>query len=477
MNFIPRISGFTKEHLPPVARLIRRAYGVVPIERRLGEHFTKTRLLLQGAEFWDEEKIADFQLRKLKEIVTFAAKNVPFYEDLYRKHGVDVAEIRTLQDVKLLPSISKEDLRDHLEHFVARGFQTNKLEYMTTGGSTALPVRFYLEGTKSNAIEWAFLYNAWSRVGYQPGVRCVVFRGGFIGSDQNRRYWSFDPLRKELHFSSYHLTNELIPAFLKRARDFHPEFIQAYPSAITIIAKYIKEHELTAKDFFPQVKAILCGSENLYPAQRELLEGIFECRIFSWYGHAERVILAPECEVSNSYHIYPQYGLTEVLASDGKDAEPGQVGELVGTGFHNLACPLIRYRTKDLAVPSKDYCACGRKCRLLERVEGRLQELAVTAGGRLISMTAINMHSGVFDEVKQFQFLQRKLGELELHLVPNDRFDTSSYAKIRKEIEQKLGLDMTLELRIVQHIPLTKSGKSRFLVQELPIDHFDGVNR
>jgi phenylacetate-CoA ligase len=477
MNFVSKIGSFTKELPSPVTHLIRRAYAVIPMEKRLGEHFTKTRQFLHGADFWDEAKITNFQLQRLKELVTFAAENVPFYEDLYRRQGVEVAEIRALEDVKLLPSISKEDVRDNLEQFVARGVNKNALEYVTTGGSTALPVGFYLESPKSNAIEWAFICNAWSRAGYQPGVRTVVFRGGFVGSDQKHRYWSLDPLRKELHFSSYHLTAELIPVFLKRARDFHPEFIQAYPSAITIIAKYLKEHGLNATEFFPEVKGILCGSESVYPAQRALLEGVFQCRVFSWYGHAERVILAPECEISSRYHIYPQYGLTEVIAPDGKEAEAGELGELVGTGFNNFACPLIRYRTRDLAVPSGDSCKCGRKHRLLERVDGRLQELAVTAGGRLISMTAINMHNDVFDDVKQFQFLQRKQGEIELQLVPNDRFNTSSSAKIRRVIQEKLGGDMTLGLRIVQQIPATKSGKSRFLIQELPIDHFDGVTR
>ena len=64
---------------------------------------------------------------------------------------------------------------------------------------------------------------------------------------------------------------------------------------------------------FESVRAILCGSENIYKPQRRLLKDVFKGRVYSWYGHSEQVSLAGECEKSSYYHIFPEYGITELI--------------------------------------------------------------------------------------------------------------------------------------------------------------------
>ena len=127
----------------------------------------------------------------------------------------------------------------------------------------------------------------------------------------------------------------------------------------------------------------------------------------------------------------------------------------------------------DLAVPANGKCECGRDCPLLKKVEGRLQELIVTGTGRLISMTAINMHSDVFDNVKQFQFYQEKKGEVIFNIVRKQSYTDHDTEYIRKELYKKLGDDVNLIIRFVDHIPRTQRGKYRFLIQKLPIEFGD----
>ena len=262
-----------------------------------------------------------------------------------------------------------------------------------------------------------------------------------------------------------------MPKYIEKIKKFKPDFIQAYPSAITILAKFMKEYNIEP---FPSVKAILCGSENLYNWQRELLEEVFQSRVYSWYGHSERAVLAGECEKSAFYHIFPEYGFVEFIGKDGKPVTgEDKMGEIVATGLNNFICPLIRYRTMDLAVPTNGKCECGRNYSLLKKVEGRLQELIVTKNGRLISMTAINMHSNVFDNVKQFQFYQDKKGEVIFNIVRKDGYTEKDTEHIEKELGQKLGYDVDLIIRFAVCIPRTQSGKYRFLIQKLPIEFGD----
>lgn len=127
----------------------------------------------------------------------------------------------------------------------------------------------------------------------------------------------------------------------------------------------------------------------------------------------------------------------------------------------------------DLGVGATNPCACGRNYPILKKIEGRLQELIITNNNRLISMTAINMHNSLFDNVRQFQFYQEKRGEVVLNIVKSASYGEHDNHRIKEEIGAKLGNDVRLHLNFVGEIPRTKSGKFRFLIQKLPVGHCD----
>ncbi|MFX0198874.1 MAG: phenylacetate--CoA ligase family protein, partial [Candidatus Hodarchaeota archaeon] len=195
-------------------------------------------------------------------------------------------------------------------------------------------------------------------------------------------------------------------------------------------------------------------------------------RLFCWYGHAEQVILAAMCEYSDQYHIWPFYGLTEILDQSGLQTEANETGELIGTSFWNYATPFVRYRTMDMAKKGTFGCPkCRRQFQLLEKIDGRLQEIVVSKTGRYISMTAINMHSDVFDHVKQFQFYQDFPGKIIFKVVMNENYVENDTHKIRHELMKKFGHDMELDIVFVEQISRTSSGKYRFLDQRLDIKY------
>ncbi|MCC7556434.1 MAG: phenylacetate--CoA ligase family protein, partial [Methanoculleus marisnigri] len=173
---------------------------------------------------------------------------------------------------------------------------------------------------------------------------------------------------------------------------------------------------------------------------------------------------------STHYHIFPEYGIVELIGRDGRPVEgPGAMGEVVATNLTNFVCPLIRYRTLDVAVLGTDACTCGRAYPMLERVEGRLQEFIVTKNRRFISMTAVNMHSDIFDNVAQFQFHQEKEGETLLRIVKKPGYGDRDTERILRELDRKFDGDVDVTIRFVDEIPRTRRGKYQFLIQELPL--------
>jgi len=221
----------------------------------------------------------------------------------------------------------------------------------------------------------------------------------------------------------------------------------------------------------PTVKAILCASENLYPWQRGLLAEVMKCRVWSFYGHSERAVLAGECEVSTYYHIQPEYGIIELINKDGNPVtNEDELGEIVVTGFNNSVCPFIRYGTMNLAVLSNAKCKCGRNYALLKRVEGRLQEFFVDRAGSLITFTCSDDALWtVKNKINAYQYVQNEPGRVLLNIDVRNKFSISDIDSVKRTF-----LDFyprfNIEIRFVDHIPRTKSGKFRFLVEKLPIE-------
>jgi phenylacetate-CoA ligase len=294
-------------------------------------------------------------------------------------------------------------------------------------------------------------------------------RGNVVESAAKGKFWEYDPINKSLVLSSYHLTDENMPTYIEKIREFEPKFIQAYPSAITILAKFMKENNIEP---FPSIKAILCGSENLYPSQRKLLEDVFKCRIYSWYGHTEQAVLAGECEHSTYYHIFPEYGIVELMGDDGKMVKKeGGIGEIVATGLNNFIFPFIRYKTMDLGVYTNKKCECGREYPLLKRVEGRLQELIIAKDERLITLTALifAQHFNAFSKIKEMQLVQEREGEIIVNIVKTENYSDKDEQEILKKMQRTVDNQLDITFNYVDEIPRTARGKYMFLIQKLPI--------
>jgi len=452
-------------------KLPDRAAGAAALVHRLTNprfwrSVARWRSFLRESQEWPEERLDGWQFARLRELVEHAGVNVPYYREMFGAIGLEPGDLRDRSALAAVPTMAKEDLQDHAEDLISRVHPEAMRSYATTGGSTGTPVGFWFDNPGSAAAERAFIGALWSRVGYREGHRTAVLRGEVVATGGP---WELRPDDAQLRVSSYHLTDEWIPGLLDRIRRFGPRFIQGYPSSLTLVARHMVDN---GEPPVAGVRALLCGSENLYDWQRTLLERAFRCRPFSWYGLSERVTLAGECEHNRTLHVFPQYAITELVDAAGKPIErPGELGEIVGTGLTNRSMPLIRYRTQDAATWADGPCpSCGRPYRRLERIEGRLHEFIVASSGRPVSMTAINMHTGLFDNVRQFRFVQDTPGKIVLRVVPKASYGAADENRIRSELAPKLAPDIELvAIEPVDEIAPAPSGKQRFLDQRLPV--------
>ena len=455
-------------------RTISRAYSKMPIrmqyEIRYRRVFRDVYAFLQKTQYWSREKLERYQLLQLRRLLYHAYENVPYYRRVFDERKLGPDDIKTLHDLGKVPYLTRDIIRDNLEYLVARNYSKSKLQFVTTGGSTGIPLGFYRDGRVCGAWEWAFITSMWHRVGYRLTDKRVVLAGNVVRSAEKGKFWEYDFSHNRVIFSSYHMTDKNLPRYIEEIRRIKPNFIHGYPSVITILARFMKKNSIKP---FPSVKAILCASENIYKPQRELLEEVFNCRTFSWYGHTEQEVLAGECECSTNYHIFPQYGITELIGKDGElVTDEDEVGEIVATGFVNYAMPFIRYKTMDFGIHTNQKCECGREYPLLKRVEGRLQDFIVTKDGRLISLTALifGQHFHAFSRIKDMQINQEKRGEITMGIVKARGYSDKDEKEIFQRIQKITSNQLDVQFEYVDEIPRTRMGKRLFLIQKHPIE-------
>jgi phenylacetate-CoA ligase len=444
-----------------------KALSILPRYRTLRAMYK----FLQKSQWWSKEQIEEYQRQQLKKLLAHAYANVPYYRAIFDKLGLVPNNVRDLADLEQLPLLTRDSARENIGALKARNYAVKDLEGVATSGSTGSPLGFYYEKGTSRAREMAFVRSAWGRVGYRFIDKCAVLRDDVVTSNRAQRIAEKRLFGRWLTLSSRSMTEQNLPLYVEHMREFKPRYIQAFPSSITILARFMDENAIAR---FPTLKAVLCGSENLAPWQKDLLQAVFQCRVFSWYGQAEQVAFASECEVSQSYHIYPEYGVFELIDKRGRQiARSGEIGEIVATGFNNAAVPFIRYRTGDLAQYADSTCECGRHHALLDRIEGRANEYVVDSKGGMIPMNSIWLTRDVinadFEGIRQFQFYQETLGEVILNIMPGKDYDQRSSGQMFSALRERLGDDVNMTVRLVDDIPRSEAGKHRWLVQKLPV--------
>ncbi|MFN0075276.1 MAG: phenylacetate--CoA ligase family protein [Prosthecobacter sp.] len=451
----------------PVKSLAGHAYRAIPASLRYGSAYTRFQNEAREVEAWDAETIRRYQVAALRDSLIAAAK-APFYAERFAACGVDPAKFESLEQLADYPLLTKQDLLLHREQMVNPEFTAKQRLYITTGGSSGVPVGFYLHKGVSRPKEQAYLEAQWSRRGYRIGDRVAVIRGGVTSSKARGGISYFDATRNWLILSSYHLTAERLPEYVAALNQFRPQHLHAYPSAALMLARGLEQAGL--KLDFP-LTSLLCGSEKLTAESQQHLEQFFGARVCHWYGHSERVVLAAQGRTSNHLHFWPTYGFVEF-----GEANADGHREIIGTSFHNHVMPLIRYRTGDYCSPIRQNRESGAADPTLasratwpavEAVVGRDYEFLVSATGRRISLTAVNMHDNIFDGLLAVQFFQERPGEVECRFQSGPQWHSSRAEAMHAGLLKKLGDDFTLTLREVQEVAKTSAGKHKWLVTAL----------
>ncbi|MBV5330238.1 MAG: phenylacetate--CoA ligase family protein [Chlorobium sp.] len=388
-------------------------------------------------------------LPKLFESVNDAIGRVPYYRQRYGERKISsLAEFE-----ERIGFIDKETILANYQEFMADGIDLSSYDHGTTGGTSGKPLQLIAPRDRY-VVEMATMHSLWGRASYRFDVRGVI-RNKRLNDGQVYR---INPITREVIFDGFRLNNNYFSQIYETITKHSIRFIHCYPSTAYEFSTFMLEKQLDTSG----ITAFLSGSENIFDYQRELIQGRLGIRFYNWYGHSEKLVLAGYCAGSDNYHVEPTYGYFELVDETGKVVrEPGAMGEIVGTSFHNPGMPFIRYRTGDFAEYVGDYCPfCGRHLPLIRNIRGRWSgDRIYNADGTFVTTTALNLHNDLYQVINGMQYLQERKGELSVLIVKSPVYNEAHEKALYAHFQGKLNADTSVSIRYVDRLLRKPNGK------------------
>jgi phenylacetate-CoA ligase len=447
-----------------------RAYAWLPPRIRYGAAYDRFREEANPRP--DAAAMQHLSTRKLDEALRWALQTVP----AYRKFRGLLEGRRDPQVIlEQLPVTDKLDIKHAPASYLSEQMPESSRLEMFTGGSTRNPMRFFLTKHSSRPKEFAYMQAFRDRVGLDEGDMTLALRGRTVPTAGEGRIWMLEPIKRQLILSSDHLERRYMPQYAEALAMHRPQWIEAFPSAIFPLARWLAENPLP--EFTRNVRGVMLFSENVYGYQLRKIREVFGCPILAHYGHSERVLMAASMPDDERYFFWPQYGHFELVDNDGRAiTEPGRIGQVVGTGFDSRAMPFVRYRTGDLAVLAESGHPDLPGYPAVERIEGRLHEFVVCRDDRLVSITTLGVaHFPQLAAVDAIQYEQHRAGELVLKVVCETPLGVAQREGIARAVEAKTQGGCRVQVVEVESIPRTAAGKQMMLEQHIDIAKYWGA--
>ncbi len=413
---------------------------------------------------WDSpEMVTRRQWGELQALLKHAYEHSSWYRNQFEHLKLTPQDLKSIDDFRKLPFVSKDDIRQHRDEMLADNYRDRVYEHKT-GGSTGAPLGFFVNHT---SYEWrrAVSMRGYSWAACEEGDRQFYVWGAPIGTPplkQRVKTTLHNAALRRRIFSSFGFSESAMAECVRQINEFRPLTIIGYTNALCLLAEHILEHHMVVVP----VDGIITAAEGVNDVQRQTIERAFSAPVFASYGSREFMLIGMECEQHNGLHVSSENLFVEVI-KDGKPAGDGETGEIVITDLHNFGMPFIRYKMGDLGVATMRTCPCGRGLPLLQRVEGRVLDVIRTPDGRIVPGEFFPHLLKEFSTVKQFQVVQKRTDLLEIKLVLRDGEQNGQLERIELEIRKVLGTTITVNLKPVDEIHQSPSGKFRVTISEI----------
>ncbi len=412
---------------------------------------------LAKGQWLPAERLQALQLQRLRLILRQAYAQVPYYRDVFDSLRARPEDIKSLEDFRAFPLLTKSCLREQGARLYADDRHRYDPRPIVTSGTSGQRLEVLMDKS-ANVLEFNYYWRFWGWAGYRLGRPFAECSSVFFKKDGGRRAspYAWSPLGRRLLLNTLELSTPRVRLQVRELWRRGVRFLKGLPSVLSHFARIATE----AGERLPRLEAVFSQGEVLLPSQRRRLKAAFQCQVFDSYGQTERVAAISECE-HGGLHVVSDYGLLELEtvdeAADPGSREGGKRARLIGTGLYNLAMPLLRYELGDFAevAPVPRTCACGRAFPLVERLLGRESAAIVTPDGRIITAAFLVFED--FDQILGGKIHQTGSSTVAARIATAPAFKDQDLMRLRDSLAALVGNDMTIEVETVPSLQELRS--------------------
>ena len=326
----------------------------------------------QAIECASREEIIAMQNEKLVKQVRRVWEAVPYYRKKMQDHGVTPDDIRSIDDIKKLPFLSKADLRDSYPYGMLAKPLKDCVRIQSTSGTTGKRVVAFYTQHDIDLWEECCARAIVAAGGTDEDVCQVSYGYGLFTGGPGLNGGSHKVGCLTVPTSSGNTERQIM--FIM---DLKATILCCTPSYAAYLGESMKEMGLKPEDI--PLKAGIFGAEAWSEEMRRSIEQTLGIKAYDIYGLTE--ISGPgvafECSAQQGMHINEDHFYAEIIDPDTGEVLPeGQSGELVFTCLDKEAFPMIRYRTRDICVLTREKCSCGRT----HEPQGRSDDMLIIRG-------------------------------------------------------------------------------------------------
>jgi phenylacetate-CoA ligase len=336
----------------------------------------------EDIEFKSIPEIKAFQEEKLHDALKYLKQHSRYYQRMFRENGIDITNIRTLEDLRQIPFTEKKDLQLCNDDFLCCP-REKIVDYITTSGTLGDPVTF---GCTEKDLQ-RLAYNE------QKSFECAGLRPGSIlqlMTTLDKRFMAglayFLGIRR-MGASIIRVGNgnpELQWDTIQRIR---PDAIMCVPSFILRLIQYAEANHIDYRA--SSIRRIIGIGEGLRDQHFDLnllgrrIHEKWPVQLFATYSSTEMGATFSECEYGCGGHCHPELIIVEIIGDDNQPVPDGEVGEVVVTTLGVEGMPLLRFRTGDMACRHVEPCRCGRNSFRISPLVGRKNNMIKLKGTTL----------------------------------------------------------------------------------------------
>lgn len=441
----------------PLQSLRKLYHTAIPLPWKYGRQFREALSSYEGNLSRSIEEVEDFQWSRLKTLIDYSYRHVPYYNRVFAEHYLSPDDIQHWSDYRKIPVLTKDDVDLNREQLKSDEFE--KFDPITTVTSATTRDGLVLYRSQAmeahrNAAVWRFFRS----IGYdfrQPRARLTTPFRRDLPPDQ----FQVDLNENCLYIHPHAVTREFAPTVYARLKEFRPRLLMTQPASAAMLATYCRENGLEPLD----IPLIVSLGELLYPEYRKAIKGFFNGTIHNYFGNRENTAAAGT-DTAGNLLIYSDYCYLE-FEQDSDTTSRAVQGNMISTSLHNYAFPLLRYHTEDLGRYLGYRDDSPFPFPAMDVLGGRGKDLLLTRSGlKLPYVTSVLKRNNlaVYDRV---QLEQLSMDELIVRIVPSRHYNENKDRKlVEKAYYEEFDGEFKISVEVVDRIELSGSGKYRMVI-------------